>query len=96
MKLGAPGKDILEVKITNVSKHGFWILLSGEEALYLPCSRFPWFETAALEAISRVERPQVEHLYWPQLDIDLTLESIRQPELYPLVSRIHKSEGAPL
>jgi hypothetical protein len=27
------------------------------------------------------------HLYWPDLDIDLAVESIRHPEQFPLVSR---------
>jgi hypothetical protein len=26
-------------------------------------------------------------LYWPQLDVDLSIESIRKPESFPLVSR---------
>ena len=96
MKSGAHGKDILEVKVTNISKHGFCILLSGEEELFVSFSEFPWFETAALEAIFHVERPQPQHLYWPKLEVDLTMESIRHPERYPLVSRIRKAEGAPL
>jgi hypothetical protein len=28
-----------------------------------------------------------DHLYWPDLDIDLSLESIRHPENFPLISR---------
>jgi hypothetical protein len=96
MKSEALGKSLLEVEVTNVSKHGLWILLSGEEELFVPFSEFPWFETAALEAIFHVERPQPQHLYWPKLDVDLTLESIRHPERYPLVSKIHKTESAPL
>jgi hypothetical protein len=96
MKSEGLGKSILEVEVTNVSKHGFWILLSGEEELFVSFSEFPWFETAALEAIFHVERPQPQHLYWPKLDVDLTLESIRHPDRYPLASRIHKTEGARL
>ena len=33
-----------------------------------------------------VERPRPEHLSWPELDVDLTLESIDRPEDFPLVS----------
>lgn len=92
----ALGKSILEVEVTNVSKHGLWILLSGEEELFIPFSEFPWFQTAAIEAIFYVERPHPDHLYWPMLDTDLTLESIRHPERYPLVSKIHKPEQTSL
>jgi hypothetical protein len=31
--------------------------------------------------------PSARHLYWPDLDIDLAVESIRNPEAFPLVSR---------
>ena len=27
------------------------------------------------------------HLYWPELDIDLAVESIEQPERFPLVAK---------
>jgi len=43
--------------------------------------------SAAVEAILEVQRPQPDHLYWPQLDIDLTLDSIEHAERYPLTSR---------
>ncbi len=76
----------ISVEVTNISKHGFWILL-GEEELFLPFVEFPWFESAPVSAILRVEVLGPEHLYWPDLDVDLTVESIRHPEKYPLISK---------
>jgi hypothetical protein len=35
----------------------------------------------------RVEQPHATHLYWPDLDVDLTVESVEFPERFPLVSR---------
>jgi hypothetical protein len=35
----------------------------------------------------RVEQPHPSHLYWPDLDVDLAVESIEFPERFPLVSR---------
>jgi hypothetical protein len=29
-------------------------------------------------------RPTPDHLYWPDLDVDLSVESIRHPERFPL------------
>jgi hypothetical protein len=40
-----------------------------------------------------VARQGKEHLYWPALDVDLTLESIRHPERYPLVSGVTANAG---
>ena len=81
-----PGTVISAPEVTHVSKHGFWLLLGNEELL-LPFEQFPWFRRATIEQISHVEWPAPEHLYWPELDIDLSLESVRRPEAFPLVSR---------
>ena len=82
----ALGASTLEVEVTNVSKHGFWLWL-GDEELFVPFAEFPWFKDASIGKLLHVERPQAHHLYWPDLDIDLTVESIRHPEHFPLVSR---------
>ena len=80
------GASILEVEATSVSKHGFWLLL-GDEELFVPFSEFPWFKDAPVAKLMNVERPQAHHLYWPDLDVDLPVDSIRHPEQFPLVSR---------
>jgi hypothetical protein len=73
-------------EVTNISKHGFWLLL-GDEELLLPFEHFPWFKSATVEQICNVERPSPNRLYWPSLDVDLAVESIRQPEAFPLISK---------
>jgi hypothetical protein len=82
--LGAGTSDL---EVTNISKHGLWVL-RREEELFLPYTDFPWFKHARVSAILNVELTGGDHLYWPDLDVDLTLESIRNPEKYPLVSRV--------
>jgi hypothetical protein len=72
-------------EVTNISKHGFWILLDERE-LFLAFDHFPWFRDAPVRAIPDLERPHPTHLYWPELDVDLTLRSIEHPEEHPLVS----------
>ena len=74
------------VEVTNISRHGFWLLLDEEELL-LPFEQFPWFKSATVEQIINVEQPSAEHLYWPALDVDLAVQSIRQPEAFPLIAR---------
>ncbi|MBL8378414.1 MAG: DUF2442 domain-containing protein [Burkholderiales bacterium] len=80
------GVSTSPVEVTNISKHGFWLLLDDEE-LFLPFSEFPWFKNAPVGNIVNVELPTSDHLYWPDLDVDLSVESIRHPEKFPLVSR---------
>ena len=84
-----PGTSTSVAEVTNISKHGFWLLL-GEEELLVPFAEFPWFKDATVEQICAVEWPSAQHLYWPQLDIDLSVESIRDPSAFPLVSAAGK------
>jgi hypothetical protein len=81
-----PGIDTLDAEVTNISKHGFWVLL-GDEELPVPYADFPWFRTATVAQICELVRPTPNHLYWPALDIDLAVESLRNPQGYPLVSK---------
>jgi hypothetical protein len=87
MKSGERGLDTSPLEVTNISKHGFWLLLEERE-LFVPFFDFPWFQQAPVSAILNVERPNADHLYWPDLDVDLAVESIEHPERFPLVSRI--------
>ena len=66
---------------------------SMTEKLFLPFEDFPWFEGAPVKSVLRVERPQPHHLYWPEIDVDLTVDSIEHPERYPLKSQ-HRPKGA--
>jgi hypothetical protein len=81
-----PGIATSAVEVTNISAHGFWVLL-GDRELFLPFDEFPWFREAPVGAILKVERPQPHHLYWPQLDVDLSVDSIEHPQRYPLRAR---------
>ena len=78
-----------EIEVSLVSKLGFWLLIDNEEQ-FLAYADFPWFKTATIDQITFVERPSENHLYWPGLDIDLSLESIRNPDLLPLISKTKK------
>lgn len=80
-----PGTHISQVEVTQVSKHGFWLLLADEE-LFLPFADFPWFRGATIEQLCEIEWPTDNHLFWPSLDIDLAVESIRNPSAFPLVA----------
>lgn len=82
------GTDIFQVEILGVTKHGFWLLLDEEKELFVSFSDFPWFRLAPIEQLFHIERPQSHHLYWPDLDIDLYVDSIRHPENFPLIARV--------
>ena len=90
MKSAPPGKRISEVEVTNISKHGLWLLL-GDREVFLAFDDFPWFRDSPIGKLVNVELPAPHHLYWPDLDIDLAVESIDHPERFPLISRVRST-----
>ena len=84
MKSKIVGKNTSQVEVLNISKHGFWLLVHHTE-YFLPFSTFPWFRNANIASILNVELAHPHHLYWPDLDVDLEIESIESPEKYPLI-----------
>lgn len=86
MKSATLGHSISPVEVTNVSPHGFWLFV-GEQELFVPFTEFPWFRDATIRQIGHVELPSAHHLYWPELDIDLAVDSLTHPERYPLRSQ---------
>lgn len=86
MKSEIAGKDTLEVEVTNISLHGFWLLIGGKE-YFLSFADFPWFKDARISEISDVLLINDQHLFWDKLDIDLSFDIIQNPDNYPLISK---------
>ena len=93
MKSAPPGRSNSQVEVTNVSPHGFWLLIDDRE-MFVPFKEFPWFRDASVREIANVQLPTPHHLYWPDIDIDLAVESIEHPEKYPLVSQVPLTKRA--
>jgi len=84
MKSLKNGKNILKAEITNISERGLWILLEEKE-YFLPFEKYPWFKNAKISSITNLQILHGHHLYWPELDVDLTTEILENPENYPLI-----------
>ena len=72
------------VEVTNVDSFGLWILLQEKE-YFLPYDEYPWFKNARLDQVLNVQLLHENHLRWPDLDVDLSAESLEQPDNYPLI-----------
>ena len=73
----------METEVTNISSHGLWIL-SNEKEYFLSYEQFPWFKDKTINDITHVKSSGQGHLYWENLDVDLSLEMIEHPERFPL------------
>jgi len=83
MKLLRNGKNILKVNVEKTSSFGIWILVKGKE-YFLSYEEYPFFKRRALKSVKNVKIIHGFHLYWPELDVDLSIDNLEHPEKYPL------------
>lgn len=86
MKSHEHGMTTSDVEVLNIDRHGLWLFVRGAE-YFLPYEDFPWFREAKVADILNVELLHGDHLHWPALDVDLSLDSLDHPESYPLICR---------
>jgi hypothetical protein len=90
MKSLKRGGSIL-VKVENITPFGIWLFVNGHE-YFLNYRDYPYFKDQTLKTIQKVELLHDYHLYWPDLDIDLEIDNLENPDKYPLKSKIfHKT-----
>ncbi|MDX8409688.1 MAG: DUF2442 domain-containing protein [Mariprofundales bacterium] len=87
MKSLALGNSILEAEVTHISSHGIWLLTHDKE-LFLSYEEFPWFKDQPVKSIINVTEQGEDRFYWPDIDVDLTTESIEHPERFPLKANV--------
>ena len=88
MKLEKHGSGTSLVEVVQVSSQGFWLFLPATRKEYfLSFRHFPWFRNASYAQLSRVLLERGHILSWPELDVDLDLERIENPERFPLIAR---------
>jgi hypothetical protein len=83
MKSKKLGKNTSKVEI-HTSPFGVWVLVLDTE-YFLSYQDYPWFKEAKISDLYDVELSHSTHLYWPNLDIDLDIDCLKNPEKYPLI-----------
>ncbi|MEK7868315.1 MAG: DUF2442 domain-containing protein [Candidatus Omnitrophota bacterium] len=84
MKLLKNGKNTL-VSVENLTPFGIWIFVQGKE-YFLNYQDFPYFKDQPIKFIQNIKLLHDFHLHWPDLDIDLEIDNLDNPEKYPLKS----------
>lgn len=83
------GKTTLAPEITAVTKHGMWLLLPEGNAnnfseYFISFDAYPEFRSATIQAIQNFVFHQPDQLHWPDLEIDIDLGSLKNPDDFPL------------
>lgn len=87
MKLLKNGKDTL-VSVENINNSGIWMFIKVKE-YFLTYQDYPYFKNKNISDIKNVKLLHQTHLYWPELDIDLEIDNLENPEKYPLKTKIY-------
>ncbi len=82
MKSLKHGKDI-SASVENITPFGIWLFVKEKE-YFLSYTDYPYFRDQTLSSIQNVQLLHGFHLYWPDLDVDLEIDNLVNPEKYPL------------
>lgn len=89
MRLSSHGKDTL-ISVENITPFGLWLYVKGNE-YFMNYDEFPYFKDQSIGSIQNVQLVHDIHLYWPELDVDLEIDNLENPEKYPLKSKLNKA-----
>jgi len=84
----------ISVNVENITPFGIWIFVKGCE-YFLSYQDYPYFKEQTLKAIQNVKLIHGFHLYWPDLDVDLEIDNLVNPEKYPLKCVNHLNQQMP-
>lgn len=70
--------------VTSIYDLGFWILVEDKE-YFVPFSDYPGFMDSSVNQILAVHFSPPSQLYWKELDLDIELAALANPESFPLV-----------
>ncbi len=81
----------ISVSVLMINAQGILISVGGQD-FFLSYNRLPWLRDAAIKDVLNVQMCGTEAVEWPNLDIDLEIESLRHPERYPLLIKRNPTE----
>ena len=74
------------VNVLMINAQGIMISVLGHD-YFLSYNRIPWMQDAPIRSVLNVRMSGSEAIEWPDLDVDLEIDSLQHPERYPLVIR---------
>ncbi len=85
MRSSKRGKNT-SVSVEGITPWGLWLFANNVE-YFVDFDLYPFFRDQTLRHIQNVALIHDDHLYWPDLDVDLEIDVLQNPEKYPLLSK---------
>ena len=83
MKLSKHGTTTLVSSVTNISSVGFWALVNNKE-YFISFKDYPEFKKATVDHIFNMRFISPNQFYWPDIDVDIELDALENPEKFNL------------
>jgi hypothetical protein len=76
--------NAISASVLMINNQGVMISVEGND-YFLSYNRVPWMKDATVRNILNIKMSGKNAIEWPDLDIDLEIDSLKHPERYPLV-----------
>lgn len=74
------------VAVLMINDKGLMLTVNGND-YFLSYNRVPWMRDATIADALNVRMSGRNAIEWPNLDVDLEIDSLQHPERYPLIMR---------
>ena len=72
------------VNVLMINSQGIMLNVGGND-YFVSYNRLPWMKDATVKSVLNVQMAGKNAIEWPDLDVDLEIDSLKHPERYPLV-----------
>ena len=76
--------DNTSASVLMINAQGIMLSVCGHD-YFLSYNRIPWMQDTPIRSVLNVKMSGPEAIEWPDLDVDLEIDSLRHPEKYPLL-----------
>jgi len=81
----------MSASVLMINSQGIMISVDGND-YFLSYNRVPWMKDASISSVLNITKEGRSAISWPDLDVDLEIDSLRYPERYPLVMKRSEKE----
>ncbi|MEY8486116.1 DUF2442 domain-containing protein [uncultured Parabacteroides sp.] len=79
------------VSVLMINSQGMMLSVLGQD-YFVSYNRVPWLKDARVSSVLNVRMSGLRAIEWPELDVDLEIESLKHPERYPLIMKRNPME----